>query len=249
LEDNNIQNEKPIEPVKATPPAADKLAASQNPVAPAAAAGTPAGAFAPLPGSHSGTGGFADRGRPGQSRRPGDSNEYADRSSGRFSSEKGASMARTDEGGLEEIVIKIGRVTKVVKGGKRMSFSALVAVGDRNGNVGYGKGNANEVPFAVEKAVKNAKKNMSKIAMKDTTLPHRTIGKFGATTVLIRPACPGTGIIAGSAVRAILELIGIKDVLAKVMGSTNPTNVVKATMNALSRVRTYHDRRLLLKKD
>lgn len=151
-------------------------------------------------------------------------------------------------GGIEEIVIKISRVTKVVKGGKRMSFSALVAVGDRSGNVGYGKGNANEVPFAVEKAVKNAKKNMISVPLKATTLPHRTIGKFGATKVLIRPACPGTGIIAGSAVRAILELVGIKDVLAKVLGSTNPTNVVKATINALTSIKSYQERKLLLKK-
>jgi small subunit ribosomal protein S5 len=148
---------------------------------------------------------------------------------------------------LEEIVIKINRVCKVVKGGKRFSFSALVAVGDRNGKVGYGKGNANEVPFAVEKAVKDAKKKLVNVPTKNTTLPHRTWGKYGATRVIIRPACPGTGIIAGSAVRAILELIGIKDVLAKVVGSTNPTNVVKATLNALTSIKSYKERKSLLR--
>ncbi|MEW6026232.1 MAG: 30S ribosomal protein S5 [Planctomycetota bacterium] len=151
------------------------------------------------------------------------------------------------EGGIEEIVIKIRRVSKTVKGGKRFSFAALVAVGDRKGQVGFGKGNANEVPFAVEKAVKDAKKNLVHVSMKDTTLPHRVWGKYGATEVIIRPACRGTGIIAGSSVRAILELAGIRDILAKVMGSTNPTNVVKATVNALKSIRTYQERRELLK--
>jgi small subunit ribosomal protein S5 len=151
------------------------------------------------------------------------------------------------EGGVEEIVIKIRRVSKTVKGGKRFSFAALVAVGDRKGRVGFGKGNANEVPFAVEKAVKDAKKNLVHVPMKDTTLPHRVWGKYGATEVIIRPACRGTGIIAGSSVRAILELAGVKDILAKVMGSTNPTNVVKATVNALMSIRTYQERKLLLK--
>ncbi|MFH0887931.1 MAG: 30S ribosomal protein S5 [Planctomycetota bacterium] len=160
--------------------------------------------------------------------------------------QSGKTPSTKSNGELEEIVIKIRRVCKVVKGGKRFSFSALVAVGDRNGKVGYGKGNANEVPFAVEKAVKDAKKNLVKVPTKNTTLPHRTWGKYGATKVIIRPACPGTGIIAGSAVRAILELIGIKDVLAKVMGSTNPTNVVKATLNALGNIKSYQARKSLL---
>lgn len=149
--------------------------------------------------------------------------------------------------GKEEIVIKIKRVSNTVKGGKRFSFTALVAVGDRKGNVGFGKGNASEVPFAVEKAVKDANKNMVKVPMKDTTLPHRVWGKYGATEVIIRPACRGTGIIAGSSVRAIMELAGVKDILAKVMGSTNPTNVVKATVNALMSLKTYQERKLLLK--
>jgi len=179
--------------------------------------------------------------------RHGDSRDFMPRS--REQSRFGKDRSQESNDGIEEIVIKISRVTKVVKGGKRMSFSALVAVGDRHGNVGYGKGNANEVPFAVEKAVKNAKKNMMNVPMKETTLPHRTLGKFGATNVIIRPACPGTGIIAGSAVRAILELVGIKDVLAKVLGSTNPTNVVKATINALSNIKSYQERKLLLRKD
>lgn len=171
--------------------------------------------------------------------------EFIPQRSGSYQS--GKTPSTKSDGELEEIVIKIRRVTKVVKGGKRFSFSALVAVGDRNGKVGYGKGNANEVPFAVEKAVKDAKKNLVKVPTKNTTLPHRTWGKYGATKVIIRPACPGTGIIAGSAVRAILELIGIKDALAKVMGSTNPTNVVKATLNALGNIKSYQERKSLLK--
>ncbi|MDI6732730.1 MAG: 30S ribosomal protein S5 [Planctomycetota bacterium] len=151
------------------------------------------------------------------------------------------------EGGGEEIVIKIKRCAKVVKGGKRFGFTALIAVGDRSGNVGYGLGKANEVPFAVEKAIKAARKNMITVPIKDTTLPHRVWGRHGATSVLIRPACRGTGIIAGSTVRAILELSGIKDILAKVMGSTNSMNVVKATINALKTLRTYQERKSMLK--
>ncbi|MCK5578532.1 MAG: 30S ribosomal protein S5 [Planctomycetes bacterium] len=137
---------------------------------------------------------------------------------------------------LDEIVVKVKRCCKVVKGGKRFSFSALVAVGNRKKMVGYGKGKANEVPQAVEKAVKFGRKNMVKIPMKDTTIPHRTEAKYGATRVLLRPACQGTGIIAGSSMRAILELAGIKDILGKVFGSTNPTNVLKATLIALQKL-------------
>ncbi|MBI4713540.1 MAG: 30S ribosomal protein S5 [Planctomycetes bacterium] len=155
-------------------------------------------------------------------------------------------MGRDRDDKFDEIVIKIKRCSKTVKGGRRMSFSALVAVGDHQGMVGYGLGKANEVPFAVEKAVKAAKKSLIKIPLKDTTLPHSTSGKYSASTVLIRPACRGTGIIAGSAVRAILELAGIKDILAKVMGSTNPTNVVKATLKALGQVKTIQERNKLL---
>ena len=139
---------------------------------------------------------------------------------------------------LEEIVIKVKRCSKVVKGGKRMSFSALVTVGDRQGTVGYGKGKSREVPFAVEKAIKAAHKHLVKVPIKDTSIPHQVTAKYGATRVIIRPACRGTGIIAGASVRAVLEMAGIKDVLAKIMGSTNPMNVVKATIKALLQLKT-----------
>ncbi len=139
---------------------------------------------------------------------------------------------------LEEILVKAKRCTKVVKGGKRFSFTALVAVGNRKGLVGYGKGKAGEVPIAIEKAVKFGQRHLIKVPIKDTTIPHWTEAKYGATTVLLRPACRGTGIIAGSAMRAVLELAGIKDILGKVLGSTNPTNVLKATLYALQKLHT-----------
>jgi len=148
--------------------------------------------------------------------------------------------------GFEEIVIKINRCCKVVKGGKRFSFAALVAVGDRKTHVGFGKGKAKEVPFAVKKAVKDAKKNLVSVPMKDTTIPHTVSAKYCASRVIIRPACRGTGIIAGSTVKAILELAGVKDVLSKIMGSTNPNNVVKATVLALNQLKSMADRNKLL---
>ncbi|MBI4833426.1 MAG: 30S ribosomal protein S5 [Planctomycetes bacterium] len=138
----------------------------------------------------------------------------------------------------EEIVLKVKRCCKVVKGGKRFNFSALVTVGNKKGRVGYGHGKAKEVPFAVEKAIKAAKRNLVDIPIKDTTIPHRVEGKYGASRVIVRPACKGTGIIAGSAMRAILELAGVENVLAKVMGSTNPMNVVRATVVALQKLKT-----------
>lgn len=139
---------------------------------------------------------------------------------------------------FEEIVVKVKRCTKVTKGGKRMSFSALVTVGNRKGQVGFGKGKAREVPFAVEKAIKAAKKNLVTVSLKDTTIPHQVEAKDGASRVIIRPAAKGTGIIAGASVRAVLELAGIENVLAKILGSTNPMNVIKATVKALQKLRT-----------
>lgn len=138
----------------------------------------------------------------------------------------------------EEIVLKVKRCCKVVKGGKRFNFSALVTVGNKKGRVGYGHGKAKEVPFAVEKAIKAAKRNLFDIPIKDTTIPHRVEGKYGASRVIVRPACKGTGIIAGSAMRAVLELAGVENVLAKVLGSTNPMNVVRATVVALQKLKT-----------
>lgn len=130
--------------------------------------------------------------------------------------------------------MKVYRCSTVVKGGRRFSFAALVVVGDRNGSVGLGYGKANEVPPAVEKAIKEARKNVVPINLLGTTIPHQVAGRFGATKVVLVPASEGTGVIAGSAARAVLELAGVHDVLTKVFGSTSAKNVVKATMKALT---------------
>jgi len=138
---------------------------------------------------------------------------------------------------LEEIVVKVKRCAKVVKGGKRFSFNALVVVGDRKGRVGWGYGKANEVPFAVNKGIQEGKKGLIGVPVVRTTIPHEIREKHGATRVILRPACEGTGIKAGAAARAVLELAGVHNVLTKVFGSTNPINVVKATFLALSKLR------------
>ena len=142
---------------------------------------------------------------------------------------------------LKEKVVKIGRVTKVVKGGRNFRFSALVVEGDEKGNVGAGMGKSIEIPDAIRKGIDSAKKNMIKIPLVGTTLPHEIIGKFGAAKVLIKPASPGTGVIAGGPVRAVLELAGVKDVRAKCLGSNNAINIVKATIVGLSNMRTVAD--------
>jgi small subunit ribosomal protein S5 len=138
---------------------------------------------------------------------------------------------------LEETVVKIFRCATVVKGGRRFSFAALVVVGDGAGKVGYGYGKANEVPAAVEKALKVARAELVTVRLKGDTIPHAITGKFGSTRVLLRPAGPGTGVIAGAAVRAVVEAAGIKNVLTKTLGARNAKNVVKATMNGLRRLR------------
>lgn len=140
--------------------------------------------------------------------------------------------------GLQEKMISVNRVTKVVKGGRILSFAALTVVGDGDGGVGMGKGKAREVPVAVTKAMDEARRKMVKVSLKNGTFHHAVIGRHGASRVLIQPASEGTGIIAGGAMRAVFEVMGVHNVLAKCLGSTNPYNVVRATLNGLSQMMT-----------
>ena len=142
---------------------------------------------------------------------------------------------------LQEKMVALNRVSKTVKGGRIARFTALMVVGDGNGHVGYGLGKAAEVPDASRKGIEDAKKNMIEVSIKDTTIPHEVIGKFGAGTVLLKPAALGTGIIAGQTVRAVLELAGIKNIRAKSLRSNNKTNVVKATFEGLKQLRSVEE--------
>jgi small subunit ribosomal protein S5 len=150
-----------------------------------------------------------------------------------------AQEERTD--GLREKMIGVNRVSKTVKGGRVMAFSALSVVGDGEGGVGMGKGKSREVPAAVTKAMEEARRGMLKVSLKNGTFHHTVIGRHGASKVLIQPASPGTGIIAGGAMRAVFEVMGVTDVLAKCLGSTNATNVVRATLNGLMQLNTPSD--------
>lgn len=138
---------------------------------------------------------------------------------------------------LKEFLISVNRVTKVVKGGKNMSFAALMIVGDESGHVGFGTGKAKEVPSAIKKAIESAKNNLIKVTLIEDTLPHEIVGKYGAGKVLIKPASEGTGVIAGGAVRAVMQAVGVHNVRTKILGSSNPHNVIRATFDGLMRMK------------
>ena len=205
-------------------PAPSAAAVPQEPAGAPEAAGTPA----PAPGTPQ----RQQRGGGGGGQRGGGGGQRGGRPGGQRG--RGRGQERTpDESGVESAVVRIYRCSKVVKGGRTFSFGALVVAGDRRGNVGIGYGKANEVPPAVEKATKDARKSMIRVNLKGSTVPHLVKGTSGASSVVLVPARPGTGVTAGKSVRPCLELAGITDILTKAYGSTSPKNLVKATMAAL----------------
>jgi len=225
----------PVTPENTTPatetPAAEAPATEvqSNSVEGVTGAGVPAAA---PQGGQGGQGGGRDGGRGGRDGRGGG------RGGPRGGNRGGP---RQDEGGIESSLVKIYRCAKVVKGGRTFSFGALVVAGDRSGNVGIGYGKANEVPMAVEKATKDARRQMVKVPLKGTTIPHTVKGRHSTSGVTLVPAMPGSGVTAGKSVRPVLELAGITDVLSKAYGSTSPKNLVKATIDALRRLQSRED--------
>jgi|CXWL01.1.fsa_nt_gi small subunit ribosomal protein S5 len=190
------------------------------------------GSGGPGPGNRGGGPGQGNRG--GESGRGGERNQRGDGNQQKGPQTGGFGSGGGEDGGLEENVVRISRCATVVKGGRRFSFGALVVVGDRRGRVGIGYGKSIEVPSAVEKAKKIASRNLIKVRLAGATLPHKVVGKFGASRVVLVPASAGTGVIAGTSVRAVLELAGVHDVLTKSFGSNGPKNLVQATLNGLT---------------
>jgi len=223
-QENPPQPEQTQTPAPADAPHAQPEGAPQEATAATAAPSAPHGAPSGHPRQPSGRGRGGGGGRGGQ--------RGGGRGRGRGRDDRGGA----DEGGVESSVVRIYRCSKVVKGGRTFSFGALVVAGDRKGQVGIGYGKANEVPSAVEKATKDARRSMFRVNLKGSTIPHSVKGTSGASTVVLVPARPGTGVTAGKSVRPCLELSGITDILTKAYGSTSPKNLVKATMAALNQL-------------